>query len=270
MTTFYPTTYFASRIAGDLVAVACPLPDDEDPATWEPYAGAMQEYQSASLVVINGASFEEWVPRAPLPRSRVIDTTAGVRDQLLRYEHAVTHSHGMAGEHSHEGIDGHTWLDPIMAIAQAEAILEGMSEAFPEHAGAFRANAAGLFADLRALDDELKGLGAAMQGVTVICTHPAYNYLGRRYGWNLVIVNLDPEAAITAAAMHGLEHAAEGGARCVVLWESPTSGANERAIRDAIGAPSVLYSPCERAPESGDFLAVMRANIGRLRAGIEP
>ena len=57
--------------------------------------------------------------RAPLPRSRVVDTTASLHDSLLRYEHAVTHSHGTEGSHSHEGIDGHTWLDPINAIADA-------------------------------------------------------------------------------------------------------------------------------------------------------
>src|SRR5262245_38391727 len=35
-TTFYPTTYFAKRIAGDTVKVVCPLPESEDPAFWKP------------------------------------------------------------------------------------------------------------------------------------------------------------------------------------------------------------------------------------------
>ncbi|MCL4222504.1 MAG: zinc ABC transporter substrate-binding protein [Phycisphaerales bacterium] len=270
LTTFYPTTYFASRIAGGLVPVECPLPAGEDPATWEPGSAAMRQYQSASLVVINGASFEEWVPRAPLPRSRVVDTTAAVQGQLLRYEHAVTHSHGMAGKHSHEGIDGHTWLDPIMAIAQAEAIRDAMIAEFPGHADAFRSNAQALIADLRSLDIELRAMSEAMQDVTVICSHPAYNYLGKRYGWNLVIAVLDPESDLTPDDVHELEHAAEGANLCVVLWESPTSQANERLIRESIGAVSVLYSPCEQTPESGDFLTVMQTNIERLRGAIQP
>lgn len=270
VTTFYPTTYFASRIAGGLTPVECPLPADEDPATWEPDDAAMKRYQSAALVVVNGASFEEWVPRAPLPRSRVVDTTAGVQEQLLRHEQSVTHSHGMAGEHSHEGIDGHTWLDPMMSMAQAEAIRDAMVAEFPEHAVSFRMNAQALVADLRSLDAELRAMNEAMQAVTVICSHPAYNYLGRRYGWNLVIVALDPEVELTVDAVRELGHAAEKAGRCVVLWESPTSEANERAIREEIGAACVLYSPCEHEPESGDFLTVMRANIARLRATIQP
>ncbi len=31
LTTFYPTTYFAQRIAGDHLQVDCPLPDGADP-----------------------------------------------------------------------------------------------------------------------------------------------------------------------------------------------------------------------------------------------
>lgn len=268
MTTFYPTTYFAARIAGGSVHVDCPLPAGEDPATWQPDEDAMKQYQSASLVVINGASFEQWVPRAPLPRSRVVDTTSAVQDELLRYEEAVTHSHGMAGEHSHEGIDGHTWLDPIMAVAQAESILEGMIATYPEHADAFRANAQRLTSDLRAIDAELMALSQVMEDVAVICSHPAYNYLGRRYGWKLVIVNMDPEVMIGADEVHALEQAAEGAARCVVLWESAPSVDNQQAVRDAIGAPSVVYSPCERVPDGGDFVSVMRGNIERLRSAV--
>lgn len=269
MTTFYPTTFLAERIAGGLVDVRCPLPEGADPATWEPDPEAMRAYQSAALIVINGASFEKWVSKAPLPRSRVVDTTATKSNELLRYDNAITHSHGMGGTHSHEGIDGHTWLDPLMALAQSEAIGDGMSEAFAQHADAFRRNLRALTADLHTLDRELSDLGASMEGVSVICSHPAYNYLGRRYNWNLVIVPLDPDSEITPEELQTLRRAVESaGPKRVVLWESPTSDENAKAIRDAIGAESVLYSPCEAAPHEGDFLSVIRDNIARLRAAV--
>lgn len=269
MTTFYPLAFLAERIAGGLVDVECPLPDDADPATWDPDAEVMRRFQSADLIVINGASFEQWVPKAPLPRSRVVDTTAAKRDELLRYANAVTHSHGTGGTHSHEGIDGHTWLDPLMALAQAEAITDGMSDAFPEHAEAFRRNLLALTTELRTLDRELSDLAASMADVSVICSHPAYNYLGRRYHWNLIVVPMDPAATVTADDLEALRRAVESaGPRRIVLWESPTSDANASAIRNAIGAESVLYSPCEQTPAEGDFLGVMRANISRLRAAV--
>lgn len=266
-TTFYPTTYMAERLAGDQIRVVCPLPAETDPATWEPDADAMRTYQSASLVVINGASFEQWVAKAPLPRSRLVDTTAGVQDQLLKYETAVTHSHGTAGTHSHEGIDGHTWLDPKMAIAQAEALRDAMVEAFPEQAEKVKRNSVSLIADLRSLEQSLADLQPAMEGVTVVCTHPAYNYLGREYGWKLIVVTIDPDAPVSDAELEELVKAcASAGPRRVVLWESPTSTENLQAIENAISAINVLYSPCEQAPEHGDFLSVMQGNIERLRA----
>lgn len=252
VTTFYPLTYFAGRIAGGLVEVQCPLPEDEDPATWEPDAAAMKMYQSASLVVINGASFEQWVPRAPLPRSRVVDTTAGVQDQLLHYEHAVTHSHGMAGVHSHEGVDGHTWLDPIMASAQAQAILDAMIATFPQHADAFRTNAQTLFEDLRSLDAELTALHTSMQGVKVICSHPAYNYLGRRYGWDLSIVSMDPDTEVTADVVDELEHTAES--KISRSWNSHErqTGVSDGSVTWSVRLPvrrRRTTGPCFRAIE---------------------
>ncbi|GAB4383296.1 MAG: zinc ABC transporter substrate-binding protein [Phycisphaerales bacterium] len=269
MTTFYPLAFLAERIAGGLVDVECPLPEDADPATWDPHADVMRRFQSADLILINGASFEQWVARAPLPRSRVVDTTAAKRDELLRYASAITHSHGMGGTHSHEGIDGHTWLDPLMALAQAQAIADGMSDAFPEHADAFGRNLLALTTELRALDRELAGLEASMTDVSVICSHPAYNYLGRRYHWNLIVVPMDPAAAVKADDLEALRRAVESaGPRRIVLWESPTSDGNVAAIRDAIGAESVLYTPCEQPPAEGDFLSVMRENIERLRTAV--
>lgn len=266
-TTFYPTTFLAQRLVGDQIEVVCPLPHDTDPATWEPDAQAMRTYQSAGLVAINGASFEQWVAKAPLPRSRLVDTTAGVQDQLLKYEEAVTHSHGMAGTHSHEGIDGHTWLDPMMLVSQTEALRDALATAFPEHADAVNRNSVSLIGELRALGQALSDLGPTMEGVTVVCTHPAYNYVGRQYGWRLVVVTLDPDAPVSDAELEALVKACESaGPRRVVLWESPTSTENLQAIERAIGAVSVLYSPCEQAPDEGDFLSVMRGNVDRLRA----
>jgi len=270
LTTFYPTTYFAQRIAGGLVPVRCPLPEDQDPATWEPDTDAIRAYQSAAVIFVNGASFEQWVPRAPLPRSRLVDTTAARRDELLHYAHATTHSHGPAGEHSHEGIDGHTWLDPIMAISQAEAIRDGLISAFPEHESAFAANAHELIADLRALDRELAELKPLLEDTLIICSHPAYNYLAHRYGWNIHTFDLDPQGVVDQERAEELARLvrASNANKHVVLWESPPREQIKRSLSESAGAASVLFSPCETPPDEGDYLDVMRANIANLREAV--
>jgi zinc transport system substrate-binding protein len=278
MTTFYPLAYFARRIAGDAVEVQCTVPDDADPSLWQPGADAIQAYQQAEVIFVNGASFEKWIATAPLPRSRIVDTTAGLKDELLHYVNATTHSHGPAGKHSHEGIDGHTWLDPVMALAQAQAVRDGLKRAYPESAAEFDTGFAALAKDLKALDESLRELAGKMDGVTVIATHPAYNYLARRYDWNLINVTIDPlstiEDAVFAEALGKLEQARfASGQRRVAFWEVETSEANQAKLADGLGAQSMVWSPVETRPGGSgsdeDFLSGMRANIARLRGAIE-
>ena len=131
-TTFYPTHYFARRIGGELTEVICPCPANEDPAFWMPDDKTILSYQGADLIVVNGASFEKWLNKVTLPESRIVDTTKPFAKEFITIAGAVTHSHGPSGEHTHAGIDGHTWLDPINAIAQSSAIRDALCKLLPE------------------------------------------------------------------------------------------------------------------------------------------
>lgn len=262
MTSFDPLTYFAQRIGAGTVIVRCPVPADADPSLWQPTPEDVAEMQNARLVLINGASFEGWVATTPLARSRVVDTSAALADEFLKYEHAVTHSHGPGGAHSHEGINGHTWLDPISAIVQAQAVRDALETAFPEHEAAFTRACAELVADLRRLDAELKSLTPRMEDVTVICSHPAYDYIGRRYGWHILNVNIPPDEPMNEAAAASIE-SANLRPRRVVLWESGPLDLNVEQLRQRFDAASAVFSPCE-SPGDQDYLERMRANIGRL------
>jgi len=237
-TTFYPTTYFAERIGGALVNVVCPLPADSDPIWWRPEPDTLRQYQEADLVVLNGASFEKWAQSRSLPENRVVSTADGFRDEWIRYEEAATHKHGPAGEeHTHEGIDGHTWIDPVLAKRQAAAIRDAMKRLLPDRAAELDRNFAKLAADLDALDAKFKAL--PVEGKSIVATHPAWNYPARRYGWNLVN---DPEA--------------DGDVR---LWEGEPGEE---------GPGEVAFSPCEQQGGQ-DYLAAMHANLDRLQAALE-
>ena len=113
-TSFYPTTWMTRRIAGDLVKVVCPLPADEDAIFWQPDTAALQGYQAADLVVLNGAELEKWALTASLPSARVVDSAKAFEKEFVRFDAGQTHAHGGGAAHTHEGIDGHTWLDGIL------------------------------------------------------------------------------------------------------------------------------------------------------------
>ena len=235
---FSPLAYFAGRIAGDLAEVVCPLPADADPITWQPDADAIRRFQEADLILLNGANFEKWPSAVSLPDNRVVRTAAAFSAEWITYEEAVSHKHGPKGDaHSHEGVDGHTWLDPQLAHKQAEAIRDALIRLLPADRERIESNFAALASDLQALDRAFSALPT--EGKRLVATHPAWNYPARRYGWNLVN---DP--------------AAKGDVR---LWE----GAPEKG-----GPKEVMFSPGEQ-PGEEDYLAVMRANLERLKSALE-
>jgi zinc transport system substrate-binding protein len=235
---FYPMQYFAERIAGDLAEVVCPLPPDSDAIWWRPDPEGIRAFQEADLILLNGAKLEKWALSVSLPDNRVVRTANSFQDQWIEFKEAVSHQHGPKGEeHAHQGVDGHTWLDPVLARKQAGAIHDALVRLLPGSEDRLDTNLAALVGDLDSLDEGFKALPT--KGKTIVATHPAWNYPARRYGWTLVN---DPEA--------------KGDVR---LWE----GEPEKS-----GPGEVMFSPCEQKGD-GDYMTVMRANLARLKAALE-
>ncbi len=269
--TFYPITFFAGRIAGDAVPVVCPLPGDADPIFWKPSREQLAAYQSAALILTNGASFEKWLQTASLSPSKLVDTGAAFAGDLVRYEEAVEHRHGPSGDHSHEGIDGHTWLDPVNAIAQAEAIRTALSKRWPEHADGFATNCKALTADLQELQSRFESLGELPP---LLASHPAYNYLAERFGWDIDNLDLDPESMPTEDQLADIAKRLETHRAPIILWEAEPLPAIAAKLESDFGLRSVVFSPCEllsiEAARSGeDYLSVMEANLDRLAAALK-
>lgn len=272
-TTFYPTAYFTQRIAGDHVKIVNPCPADADPAFWEPDEKLIAEYQQAGLIVVNGASFEHWLTHANLPTARLVDTTAPLKDELIIIKDAFKHRHGPEGEHTHEGIDGHTWLDPINAKTQAGVIRDALIKTYPAHKDDFTKGYEALAADLDTLDQQLKGISAKLGNRALYCSHPAYNYVGRRYSWTLRTFHLIPDQVPDEATLSEVKTALSAQPSTIMLWEDGPD-APVAAIMTGLGFKNVVYAPCEALAETEraageDFLTVMRANIARLERALE-
>ena len=254
LTTFYPTQYFAERIAGDHLNIGCPVPADADPVFWKPDKAAIQKYQAADLIIINGADFEKWIKMASLPENRIVDTTKSFEQDFIQYKESVAHKHGPEGEHTHEGTDGHTWLDPNNAKIQAAAIHRALAKRWPQHATDFEKNFQLLVADLDALDDAFGQIDA---GSPLLASHATYNYVARRYGWEITSLELDPDLLPPKDAIPA-GHAAQ-----VLLWESPPREQSVALLEKRHGVRSVVFSPAESQGEL-DYLATMKANLERL------
>ncbi len=259
----YPLQYFAQRIGGDRIDVAFPAPPDVDPAFWQPEREVVERYQHAGLILRNGADFAKWAMMASLPTSRVVDTSRAFRDHFITIAHAVTHSHGPGGMHSHAGTAFTTWLDPMQAIEQARAVLKALSNARPEQKLAFEAGFTALEQDLRALDAEQSAVVGKHPDRPFLASHPVFQYLARRYGIGLDTVHWEPEDVPTDEQWAELTKLRASHDAHFMLWEDEPLPATRKRLAD-MGVECVVYRPCSNVPAEGDFLTVMHANAAAL------
>ncbi len=257
----------ASRLGGDDVRVVAPIPMGQDPAWWKPSGEEIAAFQRADLVLANGARYERWLDRANLPRSRLVKTTALVREPLLKVKDASVHSHGPGGAHSHEGIDGHTFVDPTLLRDQAEAARRALKALVPAAAGAIDERHAALDKDLSALADALAAIERPAEGEAIVASHPVYGYLARRLGWSLVNLDWVPDVVPDGDALAEAERRLAGRRPRAILWPSPPRADVQAKVAERFDAPAVVFPIGDTL--GVDDRAAGRGAISALQAGIE-
>ena len=260
----YPLQYFAQRIAGEYADVVFPAPAGVDPAFWTPDAKTVGAYQSADLVLLNGANYAKWIGKVSLSRRRMIDTSSEFASNYIRVDAGVTHSHGAGKEHSHAGTAFTTWLDLQQAIRQADAIRQALTRKRPQAKQVFESNFEQLANDLRALDAELESIVSGNKDQPILASHPVYQYLARRYKVNLHSLMWEPGVFPDEAQWSELERLIGEQPAKWMIWEAEPL-AKSVARLERLGVRSLVYSPVANVPESGDFLSVMQGNVSGLK-----
>lgn len=265
-TSCFPVHYLTQRVAGDRANVTLILPAGEDPPDWTPPVETVGALQGSDLIVINGAGFEGWIGTTTLPETKLVDSAASLPEPLIELED-TTHSHGKEGEHSHKGIDPHTWSDPRMAIAQAEAIQGALSRVDPAHSDTYRGNFEALREELTRLDQTFQEAVGGYDGEILATSHPAFNYLGRRYGLKLQNFGFEPDELPADDALAAFAHEVEHHGLKRMLWEAqPTD--EVKAKFEGAGVEVLFLDPLEQ-PQGGaayDYLKQAQANVERLEA----
>lgn len=262
----YPLFYFASQIAGDSEDVPqIVLPEiDGDPAFWAPSAEQIQLMQSADLVLLNGAGYESWLDWVTLDRDRLLDTSAGFTDQLIELKDTLTHQHGPAGKHAHPEIAFTTWLDPGLAMEQAEAVAAALESLAPDQAKRLRNNLSSLQSRLSDLDRELADTFAVLGDQPILFSHPVYQYLQRRYGLNGVSLHWEPDAEPSASAWIELQKILQQHPAMIMLWEDEPLPSTAARLSE-LGVQSIVFRTASNRPGKSDYFDVISGNEQRLR-----
>lgn len=259
----YPMAYMAERIVGDRGNVSFPAPPGVDPATWIPGPETIIDYQQADLIILNGAGYAGWVANASLPRSRLVDSAAGVADRLIPIESSVTHSHGPTGDHSHSGTAFTTWLDLEIAIEQARAVLDALVRTRPEHEAEFRQAFTELEAEFRGIDTKLITAARKLGGQPVLFSHPVYQYFERRYEVNGYAVHWEPDELPEDALWVQLKAVLREHPAKIMIWEGDPLPETRRRLVE-LGIDSVVMQPGGNKPPEGDLLNLLQEGIAAL------
>lgn len=258
----YPLAYFAQRIGGEDVEMINPIPEDIDPAYWQPKS-SMNEIQSVDLILANGAGYAKWMEKVSLSSSKIVNTSAGFKDKFIEIKDGPTHSHGGDGAHSHTEIAFTTWLDFKLAIVQASAVKDALVRLIPDKAAALNQNFNGLKDELGMLDARIETLAIGVADKAIIGSHPVYQYLSQGYGLNIKSFHWEPDVMPTTVEWRDFELLAEKQKVNKMLWENnPNAEITDRL--NEIGMTIIVFNPCGNKPEIGDFMSVMTENLRQL------
>lgn len=129
------------------------------------------------------------------------------------HEEESGHGHG----HDHGGKDPHFWMDPMLAKTAVGTIEDGFASIDGDNEDTYTDNADGYRSRLDELDEQFQStLANASKDVVFVAGHNAYQYLGKRYGFEVrTLTDLSPddrptpqdiERAQNIIAEHDLEY----------------------------------------------------------------
>lgn len=261
----YPLKYFAERIAGDAATIVLPAPADVDPAYWKPTVDVVTAIQQADLILLNGASYAKWTQSASLPTSKTVNTSASFQDRYINDPQAVHHSHGPGGEHVHSDVAITTWLDPELALLQAESVYDALGKLMPNHQLSLQTNFETLQSDLRGLVASLDKMNAGVGPRPLLASHPVYQYLARRCEWDLRSLHWEPDVYPTEDQWAELDKLLKERAAQWMIWEQAPLAKTRQRLQD-LKVNVIEFVPCGNVPSTGDYLKVMKRNIDNLGA----
>lgn len=177
----------AQHVGGPYVHVTSLLSGYENEHTYAPKPSDLIAVRKARVLFEVGIGLEIWVSslvkNAGSPSLVVVTTSDGIG--LIR-DH-VDHDDAGPGDHHHAGGGNpHVWMDPESVATMLRHITEAFIKLDPAHAAEFRNNQAAYLRQLDQLRSELSDRVKQLTDRRFIAHHPAWPYLARRFGFDIV------------------------------------------------------------------------------------
>jgi ABC-type Zn uptake system ZnuABC Zn-binding protein ZnuA len=247
-TGLYPLAAAVSDIGGSSATVVNVVPPGQDPRTFRLPAAAAATVRSAGLVVEEGGGFQPSFESAASGARRVVAL------------------HDLPGTS-----EPYPWLDPTAMLAVVDAIVAAMARADPPAAGAFRANARGLTAEVRSTGIDYESTLGVCPRRAIVTADDAFAGLARRYG----LVNRDLGVGRTGAgASVAAGVAAVRSTGATTVYDEPwMDGSTVRAVAAAAhvkvrSLDTLLGAPPGGWPARATYIQLLESNLGALSRGL--
>jgi zinc transport system substrate-binding protein len=266
VTSFYPLYFVASRIVGDHADVT----NLTKPGT-EPHDLELTPRQAVLVSGAEVALYEKGLqpsvdqvisndsPKHAINVTSIVSLSAvppGLGD-----EHAKSDD-GKAG-------DPHFWQDPTLLAKVADKFATTMEKADPKHAADYRTNNAALQTDLTALDTDYHNGLANCTSRTLVVSHDAFEYLGRRYNLDVhPIAGISPDAEPSPKHMHELSDLIKSDHITTVFNERLASPKLVNALASDLNISTAVLDPVEGLNSTdphATYLTLMRDNLKAIQ-----
>jgi len=262
---YYPLYDFVKNVGKDKVNITNVTPAGSEPHDYEPSAKALADAQKAPVFVYNGGHMEPWTDGFLHDyKNTAVKASDGIN--LLSAE---------AEDDPAETVqDPHFWLDPVLAQKIVDNIQAGLSRADPTNKEFYTKNADSYKAQLAALDATYRNGLNQCSLTTVVSSHDAFSYLGKRYNLDIVsIAGLSPEEEPSAAKLAELSQLIKDKGIHYVFFESLVSPRLADTIATETGAKTLVFDPIEGLTdadqkEGKNYISIQQENLDNLRTAL--
>lgn len=262
----------AARIGGSCAEVRALMGPGTDPHLYRATPSDVRALSGADLILYNGFALEGQL-------GSVLGRLSDSRPVIAVAEQSVP-ARALLDDPDEGGTDPHVWMDARLWAGTAPVLAQAMGALRPACAEAFSARAAGLEAELAALDGWIR---ASLAGVpetarVLVTAHDAFGYYGAAYGLEVAAIqgiSTEAEASI-ADIRETADLVVERGIRTVFVESTVnprTISALAAAVADRGGDVTIgaeLFADAmgpEGTPE-GSYIGMMRANTRAIVDGL--
>ncbi|WP_310963023.1 metal ABC transporter substrate-binding protein [Nocardioides terrisoli] len=266
VTSFYPLQFVTERIVGNHAHVTNLTSPGAEPHDLQLTVRQGVLVSNAELAVYEHGlqpSVDQVVTNDP-PR-HAVDVADVVRLSAV--------PPGLGDEHATDAkgnaVDPHFWLDPTLLGRVADRIAAVMARADPKHAADYRANNAALQSDLRSLDHDYRVGLEHCRSRTLVVSHDAWEYLGRRYHLRIYpIAGISPDAEPSPKHLSELSQLIRTDKITTVFTERLASPKLADALAGDLGIRTAVLDPIEglsSADPQATYLSLMRENLAAIQ-----